>query len=263
LLFANSRPICNTRRKSVTRRSSKIDWFLYSSKAAVTRRGILSRRFAPNCRALLIAAALVVIAVPAGAAGFRLGAQVIGNHNTFTGDLPDEGSWEGRFGVGAGLIAEFSFTPDVALSFQPAYTPRDGSQVFKNRFGVIGTIEYDLNYISLPLIVRVTGDPVGVRGFVTAGLDLGFFIDDTATTENSSEDISDDYESTTIGALFGAGVMVPVKRHFLTFELRYSQGLDDIVARDGDTTNTETASPSVKYRGFGLLVGFIFTLGGE
>ena len=151
----------------------------------------------------------------------------------------------------------------MALSFQPAYIPRDSRQLFWQHGKVSDTIDYDLDYLSLPLIVRVTGDPVGVRGFVTAGLDLGILIDATATGENGSEDISDDLESTTIGALFGAGVMVPVKRHFLTFELRYSQGLDDIVARDGDTTNTETASPSVKYRGFGLLVGFIFTLGGE
>jgi len=43
----------------------------------------------------LIAAALVMVAGQASAMSFRLGAQVIGAHNSFTGDLPDEGSWEG------------------------------------------------------------------------------------------------------------------------------------------------------------------------
>ena len=56
--------------------------------------------------------------------------------------------------------------------------------------------------------------------------------------------------------------MVPVSKHFLTFELRYVQGLDDIVNRDA-STDTGMASPSVKYRDIQLVVGFLFTLGGE
>jgi len=160
-------------------------------------------------------------------------------------------------------LAELAFTPDVALSFQPSYAPRDCRQLFYDNSEVIGAIDYDLNYVSLPLLVRVTGDPVGVRGFVTAGFELGILIDATAHTEKGSKDISDGFDSTTIGALFGAGVMVPVKRHFLTFEIRYTQGLDDIIAHEKDSTDTGIASTSVKYRGFGLLVGFLFTLVGE
>jgi len=160
-------------------------------------------------------------------------------------------------------VAELAVTPDVAVSFQPAYVPRDGREVFEQDNRVLGTIDYDLNYVSLPLIVRVTGEPVGVRGFVTAGLDLGILIDATATDETGSTDISDGLNSITFGALFGAGVMVPVRRHFLTFEFRYSQGLDDIVDRGVDSIDAGFSSPSVKYRSFGLLVGFLFGLGGE
>ena len=221
--------------------------------------GTLHRHLLP---ATIVAVALIAAVVPAKAVSFRLGAQVIGSYSSLRGDLPDEGSWEGTTGVGGGLVAEVNFTSDVSLSFQPAYAPRGGTEVFMKRSFVIGTIDYDLDYLTLPLIVRVTGDPVGVRGFVTAGLDFSILIDATAKTDSTSRDISDGLDSTSIGALFGAGVMVPVARHFLTFEVRYVQGLDDIVNRDA-STETGMASPSVKYRDINLLIGFLFTLGGE
>ena len=207
-----------------------------------------------------VAVALIATVVPAGAVDFRLGAQVIGSNSSLIGDLPDEGSWEARSGLGGGLVAEFALTRDVSISLQPAYAPRGGAEVFKKRAFVVGTIDYDLNYLTVPLVVRVSGDREGVRGFVTAGLDFSFLLDATAKTDSTSQDISDGLDSTTIGALFGAGVMVPVSKHFLTFELRYIQGLDDIVDREA-STDTGMASPSVKYRSFELLVGFLFTLG--
>ena len=37
-----------------------------------------------------------------------------------------------------------------------------------------------------------------------------------------------------MAALFGAGAMIPVGRHFVILELRYVQGLNDIVDRDSD-----------------------------
>ena len=210
---------------------------------------------------VLATAMLGAAAVPAGAVGFRLGAQVIGSQSSLIGDLPDEGSWESISGLSGGLIAELALTPDVSISLQPAYAPRGGREVFMKRRWVTGFIDYDLNYVTVPLVVRVTGDPVGVRGFVTAGLDFSFLIDATARTDSTSQDISGGLDSTTIGALFGAGVMVPVSKHFLTFELRYVQGLDDIVNRDEGSTDTGMASPSVKYRDIDLLIGFVFTLG--
>jgi len=96
---------------------------------------------------------------------------------------------------------------------------------------------------------------------VTAGLDVSFLTNATASTDSTSTDISSGLESTSIGALFGAGVMVPVSRHFLTFEIRYLQGLDNFVKPDDSTTGIE--SPSLKYRDLSLLIGFLFTLGGE
>jgi len=210
---------------------------------------------------ILVAVAVIGAVTPAGAVGFRLGGQLIGSLSSLKGDLPGEGSWEARTGVGAGLVAELAVTSVVSISFQPAYAPRGGSEVFKENGFVTATNDYDLNYLTLPLMVRVTGNSARVRGFVTAGLDFSILMDATAKTDSTSSDISDGLDPASIGALFGAGVMVPISKHFLTFELRYVQGLDDIVNRDS-STSTGMNSPSVKYRDLSLLIGFLFTLGG-
>ncbi len=83
--------------------------------------------------ATVVAAALIAAVVPAKAVSFRLGAQVIGSHSSLRGDLPDEGTWEGTTGVGGGLVAEVNLTSDVSISFQPAYAPRGGREVFMKR----------------------------------------------------------------------------------------------------------------------------------
>ena len=211
----------------------------------------------------LIAAVLASVAPPASALSGKLGVQAGPVRNSLTGELPSEGSWEGRSSLGAGLVIELDLTVDVAISLQPKFTPRYSSQVFTERGEVVGTVDYDLDYLGLPLLVRVSGDPLGVRGFVTAGLDLGILLDATTRAEDETMDISDDFNSTSFGALFGAGVMVPVGGQFLTFELRYVQGLTDVVARDSDEPVPGLAGPSVKYRGLEFQVGFLFTLGGE
>ena len=76
------------------------------------------------------------------------------------------------------------------------------------------------------------------------------------------EEITDTFKSTSLGALFGAGAMIPVGRHFVILELRYVQGLNDIVDRDSDEDESFLGSPSIKYKGLELLAGFAFTIGG-
>lgn len=219
---------------------------------------------------MLIFLALTTWAAPADALGFKLGAQVYGVRNSLTGSLPETGSWEARIAPGAGLVAELDVAPDIAISFQPGYMPRHSRQVFKEDGQVIGQVDYDFNYFSLPLLVRVTGDPVGVRGFVTAGLDLSILIDATYTGDSNQiagepvdVDMKDGLDPTTIGALLGAGVMVPLGRNFLAFELRYQQGLNDIIARDGSDPEPGLAGSSIKFRGLELIAGFMFAFGGK
>jgi hypothetical protein len=212
---------------------------------------------------LVCAIALAALATPALGLSGKLGIQGIGVNNSLTGSLPNEGSWQGQWAFGAGILAEVDLTADIAISFQPGLTPRNCQQQFKRKGEIIGTIDYELDYLSMPLLVRVTGDPVGVRGFVTAGLDLSVLLEARYDAGEGSEDITNEFESASLGALFGAGAMIPVGRHFVVLEARYVQGLNDIVVRDGDQGESGLSSPSIKYKGLELLVGFAFTLGGD
>jgi hypothetical protein len=225
---------------------------------------MLTQRSTNRGATALLVLGLVMLALPAHAGVFRLGVQGSGGINSVSGDLPEEGSWQSPAVFGGGISAEFNFTANMALSFQPSLAPRDTRRVFKDELGqIIFSTDYDLNYLSLPLIVRVTADPLGVRGFVTAGLDVSVLMDATASSGTASQDVSDQFDSTNFGALFGAGVMVPISRHYFTFEARYVQGIDDMVARGSGDTDSDLAGPSVKYRGLHLVVGFLFTFGGE
>jgi len=202
-------------------------------------------------------------AAPAHALKAKLGVQATALGNELSGELPTEGNWTGRRAVGFSALADVHLTADIALSFQPGFTPRRSRQEFKERDEVVGFVDYEINYFCLPLLLRVTGDPVGTRGFVTAGLNLNLLLDASVDPGDGAQDISDMFRSHTLGALFGAGVMVPVGRHYLAFELRYEQGLGDIVERDGTEPEPGLAAPSVKYRGLSLSGGFLFSLGGD
>lgn len=211
----------------------------------------------------LIAALLMAAASPADALSGKLGVQVMGVGNSLTGELPAEGSWNGRSGFGGGLLAEWHLTTDISLSLQPSYVPRLSRQEFKQKGVVVGAIDYEFDYLSIPLIVRVTGDPVGVRGFVTAGLDLSVLLDASYGDGEGKTDIKNSLESTSLGALFGAGALFPVGRNFAVLEVRYVQGLGDIIDRSGEEPDPGLGSPSIKYRGLLLIGGFAFTLGGD
>jgi hypothetical protein len=214
-----------------------------------------------SAAALLAAALLFPGSATAGSA--NLGLQVSATSNTFTGDLPKEGSWGGGSGFGADFLAEWNFAKDITLSFQPGYTPRNGKQDFKENEIVVATIEYNFEYLTLPLLLRVTTKPDGTRGFVTAGVEVSYLLGATFNDGTGSQDIKDEHQSVVVGAMFGAGTIVPVGGNFLIFELRYYQGLEDIRDHQSEDAGSGLTGSSVKYRGIQLKAGFILTLGGE
>lgn len=219
------------------------------------------KRIRPHPKTLLLAMVMAAFTCTAHAGG--VGLQISSVNNKLSGALPGEGSWAGRGGWGASLLLELDLAPDVSLSCQPGFTPRNSRQEFKVKGKVKGFLDYDFNYVTLPLLVRVTGEPLGVRGFVTAGMELSILQDASVISEGRPTDMSDALNDLALGALFGAGALVPAGRHFLVFELRYHQGLDDIVARGDSDTDSGLTSPSVKCRGVALQAGFLYKWGGD
>jgi len=213
--------------------------------------------------AIAILAAALCVQGSALAGSANLGLQLSASSNKFTGDLPQEGSWEGASGFGADLLLEWNFADDITLSFQPGLTPRNGRQDFKENDVVVASVDYNFDYLNLPLLIRVTTKPDGTRGFVTAGLEVGFLLSATYDDGTGSYDMEDELKPTVFGAMFGAGALVPVGGNLLIFELRYDQGLEDIVDNGNEDSDAGLTSSSIKYRGLQLKAGFILTLGGE
>lgn len=226
-------------------------------------KGIDTVRNHAKLTALAILAAALCVQGTALAGSANLGIQLSASNNKFTGDLPKEGSWAGASGFGADLMLEWNFADDITLSFQPGLTPRNGRQDFKEKGVVVASTDYNFDYLTLPLLLRVTTKHDGTRGFVTAGLEVGFLLGATFDDGTGSQDMEDELKSAVVGAMFGAGSLVPVGGNFLIFELRYYQGLQDIVDRGSEESEAGLTSASVKYRGLQLKAGFILTLGGE
>jgi hypothetical protein len=97
--------------------------------------------------AAVIAAILGTAAPPASALGGKLGVQASLVKNSLTGELPKDGSWQGRSGFGAGLVIELDLAVDVAISLQPKFTPRYSSQVFKENGEIVRTVDSDIDYL--------------------------------------------------------------------------------------------------------------------
>jgi hypothetical protein len=214
-------------------------------------------------RLLMLLALAVATTAPARALEWAVGVQAIGSSHSLSGDLPNEGDWKGQFSGGAGLSFDLSVGPDVTLSAQPAWVPRRCTQQFVDRGVVISESQFEFDYLVVPLLVRVDSTPRRFQGFVTAGLSLGYLMNAELDRGSGGVEVTDQFDAFTTGALFGAGMLVGVGNQRLSLEIRYEQGLDDIVDRDAPTPFGAQSSPSIKYREFKFVVGILFGFGGR
>jgi hypothetical protein len=206
---------------------------------------------------------LVLLAPPAAAVDWAVGLNAVGTRNSFTGDLPDDGKWKPKSSFGGGAIFDLEFTDDIALSFQPTWITRGSIQVAEKNGIVLARVDYDLTYLSLPLLVRVASDPGRVRGFVTAGLVPAYLLDASLKFDGVTEDIKGEFREFSLGALFGAGALIAAWGQHLILEFRYEQGLEDVVERGQPEQFELDSIESVKYRELKFSVGVLFGAGGE
>ena len=206
--------------------------------------------------ALLVA--LLTLTGPEPSYGqFSVGLTAGANSGNVTGDAPKNASYRGKTGLVAGLILEYGFKPDVALSFQPGIAQK-GTTI---AFDVPGmdekrdSIDIALDYIGLPLLMRVVGS--GGRWYVTGGPELGIISTATGTlTEGSEEevDFSDKVESLDFSVNFGIGTFIPIGPIKTFIELRWTQGLLNI-------SNQEDSGIRYRNKGRMLLVGLLYSFG--
>jgi hypothetical protein len=207
---------------------------------------------------------MTLLALPTGAKSqVALGVQ--GGLGSFRvkGDAPDRFDYAGLRGGTAGLVLEWNVTDDLALSFQPTWTQK-GARVtveVKGKQEPVDSMELRLTYLSLPVLVKVATR--SGRGFVTAGVDVGY-LDAASLTVGDSPgiDVQDPLEPTDISALFGVGGTIRRGRPAITLEARYNQSIFRVLPASGTGGATSALPEGFRSSGFQLILGVLFPLGG-
>jgi hypothetical protein len=118
-------------------------------------------------------------------------------------------------------------------------------------------MEFMLDYIEVPLLVKLNVLPVGpVRPVIFGGPSYGYLFKATGRTtisgtDPSVTDIKDMFEKSSWGGVIGAGLELRTPFVMLTLDGRYHIGVSNIWA---DPVEGETA----KHKGFSVMVGIGF-----
>jgi hypothetical protein len=187
----------------------------------------------------IIAAALLVGAVPAAAraqAGIKAGVGFsdVSNRGILPGDL------SGRTGFTGGLAVS---TPWHVLGV--------GAEALYAQRGIIGSNESDsrrLDYIDVPVYLRVSIPELPIRPFIYAGPQFSF---ELRCRANGADCPETGRPGTSYAAAIGAGLRIG-QRQGVTIEGRYLYGLTDL------KLNTVTDENSYRTRAFLIMMGFGF-----
>jgi hypothetical protein len=173
------------------------------------------------------------------------------NFGRLSGDAPVKGKYKALPGANVGAFIDLKLSNSILLSLQPSYS-QEGTKIsytLPQYEKPIDSITIQLNYFSLPLLLKVTS--TNERFYALGGIEAGLLVDSFVSSHDIKEDIKADVAQWNIAMQFGAGIRIPVGFPKLLVELRYSQGLVNLT----DEPIEESYVPRVKTTGFKFLVG--------
>jgi len=182
----------------------------------------------------------------------------------FSGDPP---KGFGFFSPQAGLVSAFQldyrFNNGVALSVQPGYELLRSKYSVLNDSGtkVIDSTFFSMHSLSLPINAIVWSR--NGRFYVLTGLVFTYTLDFKGRTLLSPfENSTNNYEVADFNfyAQFGAGFIIPLGRPYLSFELKYLQGINDLTT---PLVNFDTWLQRTKLTNINFLVGLHIPLGNK
>jgi hypothetical protein len=177
----------------------------------------------------------------------------------FSGDSPTGiGHFVSQPGISAGLRFDYRFTDAISVSIQPGFNILKSKYVVLNDSGtaVIDSTYYTGNFFSVPVHAIIWSK--NGRFFVLTGFEFSYtmsFIGDPIVVPVISDY---DVKKYNIYAQFGAGFIIPLGRPFLSFEVRYSQGLVDF---NQFLVHQKTELPRTKLTNINIVVGLQVPLG--
>ena len=157
--------------------------------------------------------------------GIRKGIKLGNNWATLTGDMAEE--IDHTKGFTGGICFEFVLMGLFSLQTEILYTPR-GAQW--NEDDVLEKLE--LNYITVPFILKRKFFPFGIHPYILGGTEFGFLL----SAKQAKSNIKSQIQSQDMGLILGAGFEFSFLGKSAYAEGRYGYGLDNIFVNpeDGD-----------------------------
>ena len=179
---------------------------------------------------------VLLLSVASASAQLTIGAGGAVNRIGIAGDAPLDGSWAPQFGFAAALHAEYDLQDDVSLTFQPGFQSRSTAlqhtintgNIFAPSDTTVDSAYIHTSYLSFPLGMRVYSN--SHRWFFAAGAALHLLQSievDTLTGRFEPVNAIQDFDAS---LFLGAGYRIPFDPLAVSIELRYQQGLVDLIS---------------------------------
>lgn len=197
--------------------------------------------------------ALVAVAVPSHAktrVGALGGLSLARLH--FSPDEPGV-SFGTATGFAGGVLVDVGLGKRLALNFEPMYVRKGGeiNVALGDSFAEGFAVSLRLDYLELPVLLKVRFGEGGVRPYLLAGPTAGYRLSAKATAEGETMDTKDTFEEWDFGISAGAGLAFPAGKATAFLEARYGLGLVNV----GKETNEDE---SLKTRTLLVLAGVSF-----
>ncbi|MCJ7716361.1 MAG: PorT family protein [Anaerolineales bacterium] len=188
------------------------------------------------------------IGVNAGVARMKFSGDAVKGLGYFVPDL----------GFSTAFRVDYRISDAVAISFQPGYSQLRSSYFVMNDSATraIDSTDLRMNSFSLPLQVIAWSE--NGRFFVLAGMQFDYTLSFKSETLVSPYSDSYDVRDFNLYAQFGAGFIVPLGKPYLSFELRYSQGILDLT---NPLVHQDSFLPRTKITNISFIVGIQWPLG--
>lgn len=129
-------------------------------------------------------------------------------------------TYDTKMGFYLGALAEIGISENFAVQPELYYA------IMGAKFKGEGSEKLNLNYINLPVLLKYKS-----QGFsAILGPQIGYLVSAKDKYDGGNDDVKDEFKSTEISALIGAGYTLT---NGLGFDARYQLGLSDII-KDND-----------------------------
>jgi len=174
---------------------------------------------------------------------------------------PDEPgtSFETATGFAGGAVVDVGLGKRLALSFEPMYARKGGKFTIAPDdffFGEGLTGSFRLDYLELPVLLKVRFGEGSVRPYLLAGPTAAYRLSAKASALGETADAKELFKEWDFGISAGAGLAFPAGKASAFLEARYGLGLANVGegVQEGE---------SIKNRALLVLAGVTFGVGGH